>query len=206
MKVKITKNNNLVIEHKLKRNETYKINNKGKFNTISIYKKPQELKGVSSYCSDGKHVLFLDYDDVPLWLVLQDYQRLQSEYNLPRAYLFTTGEKKENGEVFGNYHVICLAKSSPAEVYEMISKTHCDVNFMSMPLRNKYRNWILRTSDKRTKGRPTFLRVIGKDENNHVEVSLAHLMFLSKIYNIPELNYEKRDNSNQIFTQVYEAT
>jgi hypothetical protein len=206
MKVKIDKKNKLVIEHVLKRNETYKINNKGKFNTVSIYKKPQILKGVSSYCSDGKHVIFIDYDEVPLWLVEQDFAHLQETYHLPPSYLFTTGQRKEHNEVFGNYHIICIAKFYPAEVYGILSKTHCDVNFMSMPLRNKYRNWILRTSNKLTKGRPKFLRIIGENKYLEKETSLAHLMFLRKIYNLPSIEFKYLDKSKQIFTQIYEAS
>jgi hypothetical protein len=206
MKVKIDKNNKLVIEHKLKRNETYKINSKGKFITVSIYKKPQILKGVASYCADGKHVVFLDYDNVPLWLVEQDFSIIQEEFNLPPSYLFTTGQKKQNGEVFGNYHIICLAKFKPAEVYNIVSSTHCDINFMSMPQRNKYRNWILRTSDKKNKGRPTFLGLIGKDKYLNTEASLAHLIFLKKLYPLPEVDYKNLDKNKSIFTQVYEAS
>jgi hypothetical protein len=206
MEIKL-KNNKLVITHKLKRNETYKINSKGKFNTISIYKKPQVLKGVASYCFDGQHVIFLDYDNVPLWLVKQDFKRIQEDFNLPPAYLFTTGEKKEGKEIFGSYHIICLAKFTPSKVYEIISKTHCDSNFMSMPLRNKYRNWILRTSDKKTKGRPTYLRVIGENTNLDKEVSFAHFVFLSKIYLLKDkIDYQNFDKGKEIFTQIYEAS
>lgn len=196
----------LKFQKRLSKNETYKFSKSNKFCSLSVYKKPQALKGISSYCGDGKHVIFIDWDNTPKWLVQQDFSRLQKEYKLPPGYLFTTKEKKENGETFGSYHIICLAKFYPAEVYEIICKTHSDVNFMSMPLRNKYRNWILRISDKRRKERPRFLEITGKNINLNKEISLAHLIFLTKIYKLPKINYKNTDKIKSIFLQEYEAS
>lgn len=194
------KEKEIVIKKTLKKGETYRISEGKKFTSISFFKKPQLVKGVASYCEDGKHVLFIDYDDVPLWLVRQDYERLQEEFGIPKGYLFTTKE----GE-FGNFHVICLAKFFPKQIYDMISITHADVNFMSMPLRNKYRNWILRIGVKRRKNRPKFVSFIGKKifKGN---VSNAHLKLLEKLY--PSIKHPswKTDELNKISLQEYQAT
>lgn len=206
MEVKIDKNRNLKITHHLLKNENYKIQT-GKFNSVNIYKKPQLLKGMASYCEDGKHVLFIDFDNIPRWLVEQDYKKLQEEYKLPRAYLFTTKEKKWNGDMVGNYHLVCLKKFYPKEIYKIISKTHADVNFMSMPLRRVYRNWVLRISTKKRRDRPKFIDLIGEQINNNCEISSAHYNFLKKIY--PKINHsawENQDKLNKIFLQEYEAT
>jgi len=202
------KNKILIIKHKLKNSETYKINKGRKYDSISIYKKPTIVQGIASYCADGKHVLFMDYDNCPLWLIKEDYKRLQDKYGLPMAYLFTTKEKKENGEKIGNYHVICLAKFYPKKIYEIISKTHADVNFMSMPLRNKYRNWILRISNKGKRTRPKFVEMIGEDSNYNYQISKSHFNLLKNIYPnaLPKcFKWNNQDNLNKIYFQEYET-
>jgi len=197
----------LKVKHKLKRNEIYKVQ-VGKFSSLRIYKTPQVLKGISSYCEDGKHVLFIDYDNVPKWLIEQDYKRLQEEYSLPQALVFTTKEESDEGVLFGNYHVLSVRKFYPKQIYEILSKTHADVNFMSMPLRSKFRNWTIRISTKRRKGRPKFVGIIGNPENNgNYEVSKPHIEMLKKLYpkiKIPE--YPKKDNLTKCFLQEYEAS
>jgi len=79
----------IIIRKKLGNNETYTIQKKGKFETISFYKKPRLVKGVSSTCSDGKDVLFIDYDNTSIEIVYDDYLLLQEMFNLPQAYLFS---------------------------------------------------------------------------------------------------------------------
>jgi len=200
------KDGTLLIKHKLRRDETYKISKNKRFQTISIFKKPQIVNGISSYCGNGDHVLFIDFDDVPKWLVLEDYKRIQKNYSLPSAYLFTTKEEDEDGELFGNYHIICLKKASQKRIYEIISNTHADINFMSMPLRRKWRNWTLRISTKTKRDRPKFVSLIGEDINNEVETSSAHKEFLSKIYNkIKHPNYTNLDSNKKIYLQKYET-
>lgn len=199
----------LTFKKRLKRNETYKVSKSSKFTSVSIYRKPQLLKGMASYCEDGKHVLFIDFDNVPRWLVEQDYSRLQEEYSLPQAYLFSTKECVWDEEKVGNYHIICLCKFYPSEVYEMLSKTHADVNFMSMPLRRVFRNWVLRISTKKRKDRPKFIGVIGSTfptRSCFRKTSLPHFEFLKKVYNIPYMNNQYFDKCKKIYLQEYEAS
>ena len=195
------KNNVVSFKHKLKKGENYKFTKGKKFNSISFFKKTQILKGMASYCEDGRHVLFIDFDNIPLWLVKQDYQRLQDKFNIPSGYLFST---KQEGD-FGNFHVVCLAKFNPKEIYDMISITHSDVNFMSSPIRNKYKNWILRIGAKSRKQRPKFLSLIGEGINKTI-ISKAHLTLLKKLY--PEIKHPKceTDNLTKIFLQEYQAS
>ena len=198
----------LTFKKKLGKNETYKVSQGKKFFSLHIFKKPQLLKGISSYCSDGKHVIFIDWDNVPKWLVEQDYERIQKEYNLPPGYLFTTKEEVVSDETFGSYHIICLAKFYPKQVYEILTKTHADVNFMSMPVRNKFRNWILRISDKKRKSKPSFVSILNfqKEFSDVFEISSAHLDFLYKLYEFPAIDYVNLNESDKIFLQEYEAS
>jgi len=206
MEIKIDKKRNLRIVHHLLDDETYKINKGRKYNSISIYRKPVTVKGVSSYCGDGKHCLFIDYDNCPLWLIKQDFLRLQRLYGLPQTYLFKTKEKREKGDIIGNYHVISISKHTPKQIYQMLSETHADINFMSMPLRNKYRNWILRVSPKVKRGRPKFVEMLGKSTKSKYKISLAHLNFLKKLYpNVKHPKFKNTDKLDKIYLQEYET-
>lgn len=200
------KNRILILKRKLKKNETYKVSKSDKFYSISIFKKPQIVKGMASYCDSGQHVLFIDFDNVPEWLVKQDYARIQKEYNLPPGYLFATKQEKWQGENVGNFHIICLKKFKPADIYQILTETHADTNYMSMPLRRVYRNWVLRISTKKHKSNPKFLQIIGDDINLDYEVSSAHLKFLKKIYPIPDIKYKNLDKGGKIYLQQYETS
>lgn len=204
MEVKLKKDI-LIIKHKLKSSENYKINKTSSYQTVSIFKKPMLIKGVASYCEDGKHVLFIDYDDTAKWMVLEDYKRIQEAFSLPPGYLFCTKEAIENGDEIGNYHIICLKKLLPKEAYSILCQTHADINFMSMPLRNKYKNWILRISNKDKRNKPKFIELIGKNINLDCEISNSHLDVVNKLYKLPLVNYKKMDTYKRIYIQEYET-
>jgi hypothetical protein len=88
----------------------------------------------------------------------------------------------------------------------MLAVTHADVNYVSMPLRNKYRNWILRISEKKRKSKPKFLSLIGEGTQTSQQISTSHLTMLKKLYpNIIEINYSNEDKLDKIFLQEYEG-
>ena len=191
------KNNILKFEKRLKKGETYKVIKSRKFFTISVFGKPLTVSGIASSCEDGKEVLFIDYDNCEKRVIVKDYQLIQEENKLPPGYLFQT--KK------GNFHVICLKKFYVKEIFNIIAKTHCDVNYVSMPLRNKYRNWVLRISNKGKRNGPRFIEIIGEHKNLNYEVSKPHIDFLNKIHKLPKLNYRNLDSCNKIYLQEYET-
>ncbi|MEK6878072.1 MAG: hypothetical protein AABY22_00610 [Nanoarchaeota archaeon] len=202
------KGKEIIIRHVLKKNEVYRISESRKFQTLTISKKPKKVTGVSSYCEDGKHVLFIDWDTCALWVVLADFKRIQEEYALPPGYLFASKKEEvdENGDVVGNFHLICLKKFYPKEIYEIITKTHADVNYMSMPLRNKYRGWVLRISPKGKRDRPHFSQIVGENINLNERVSEAHFEFLKKIYpDIPNIKFTNFDGLDAIKINFYET-
>lgn len=203
--IRINKDENLSFSYKLKKGETWKINKGKKFFTLSIFKTPLKIKGVASYCEDGKHCLFVDYDNCVRWLIEEDYRQIQRRYNLPPAYLFATKEEKQDGEFVGNYHLICLKKFCVREIYKILSKTHSDVNYVSMPLRNKYKNWILRVSNKNKRAKPKFIKLVGEMKNLNFEISSPHLKLLRMLYSLPNISYYQKDNLKKIFWQEYET-
>jgi len=191
------KGNEIIIRKKLTSKETYKISKSKKRETISFYKKPSKIKGMASSTEDGKDVLFIDYDNTDKKVVLNDYKLLQGLFRLPQGYLF---ESSEN-----SYHVVCLRKFKPSEIYHILSFTHTDSAYMSMPLRNLYKNWVLRIGTKKSKGRPKTRGIIGKPQNVGT-LSKAHYDFLNKIFpNLENPKYNQFDKLKKICLQEYES-
>jgi len=191
------KNNTLKISYKLKSSETYKIQKSKKVYAISIFKKPMILKGMSSATEDNHDVLFIDYDTQDLGVIKRDYSVIQRRFKLPQAYLFKTNR---------GYHVVCLKKFLPHTIYTILSYTHCDSAYNSMPLRNRYRGWVLRISQKQKK-KPIFDSLIGKDFRVDTgKISKPHKEFLSKLYpGIKHPKYKNLDKCKNIFLQEYEG-
>jgi hypothetical protein len=197
----------LTFKKKLKGGETYRIDKRRKYASLSIIKAPLLVTGVSSRTKDNKDILFMDYDNVDLSLVQSDYVLIQDMFNLPPAYLLTTKLIKKNGEDYGNFHVICLVKKNPVELYEIMKHTHMDANYLDSPIRNRQRCLILRISKKGKKAPPTYLGLIGKEKNLDQEISTAHKRFLSGLHpKIKHPNYLKEDGLQKIFLQDYETT
>lgn len=192
------KKDEIFIKYKLKKNETYRIQEGSKFKSVTFLKKPQLVRGISNECEDNKAVLFIDYDNVDKRIVLEDYKYIQRLFSLPQGYLFQT--KK------GNYHVICLKKFLHSEIYEILLNTRCDQNYKDMALRNPFRSYVLRLSDKKGSKKPKFLGIIGRDENNEFEVSNAHYTLLRKVYNVKPINFEKKDKGGSIKFHTYETS
>ena len=195
----------IILVHTLEKDETYKVNHRKNIFSLSIFKKPTVATGVTSMCEDGKHILFLDYDDVCEWIVLQDLEMLQRTCQLSPFYLFTTKQEIIKKQRVGNYHAICLTKMSPSDVIGYQRMTHSDRAYMTMPLRNIFRSWVLRLSGKGKRKRPKLVSVIG-EENLDQEISSAHLTLLKKFYpKLPKIDYSNKDKSKKIYKNIYET-
>lgn len=198
MEIKIDKNRNLLIKHKLKKNETYRVSESSKFKSVNIFKKPQLVGGFSNQTEDTWGILTIDYDNVNLNVVLEDWKLIQKRFRLPPAYLFKTKE--------GNYHVICLRRFLNATIHSILQYTRCDENYLSMPLRNPNRSYVLRLSDKKGSKRPTFEGEIGEYKNLLYKISTAHKRLLSKLY--PKIKHPKyivEDGLKIVKLQRYET-
>jgi len=205
MEVRIDKNNNLKISHHLKKKEMYKISHGKYFKTISIYKTPQICMGYSSKTEDNFHIILADYDHIFKEVVIDEIKIIQETFCLPPAYLLTTGEKRENGEIVGNYHVVFLSKHTPREVFNILGNLSVDENFRDSPLRKASRSWVLRLSKKKGSGKVRFLEIIGGGNLNR-NISTAHKKLLSKFF--PEIKHPKyimEDNLKKIRLQEYET-
>lgn len=198
------KGKKITIKHTLKRGETYKISQSDSFQTISIFKKPIWVTGVSNATEDGKYCIFIDYDNTSKEIVIEDTERLIREHNLPPFYLFSTKEEKG----IGNYHLINLAKISYGGIKQILNECRCDDKYKSMNLRNPFKSWVLRISQKGKRGNPKFLELVGLHlgkYNYDVRISQAHLEFLNKIYKLPKIAYTNLDGGKKVKIHTYET-
>jgi hypothetical protein len=198
MEIKINKNREIIARHKLKKSELYSFKNTGKFQTLSVYTKPQIVSGISNVTEDNKGILFADYDCVDESVVLEDYRLIQRKFKLPQAYLFKT---KSN-----NFHFICLKKFAHSKVFEILTNIRCDSNYVTMPLRNPLRSYILRISGKKGSDKPNFIKLIGSPNNLNYKISSAHKELLTKLYsNIKHPDYKNIDKLKIVRLQEYET-
>lgn len=197
------KGKEIIIKHSLKRNETYKIQKKDKYEVVYIFKKPQICKGFSSKTQDGYHILLMDYDEVDYSVVQEDVKLIQEEFGLPPAYIFYTKEE----ENIGNYHAIFLSKHTPEEILKYLSYCSVDNNFIDSPLRSKYRSWVLRIGAKKDRNKPKFKEILDIDRTlSDYEVSTAHKELLTKLYpKIKHPTYPLEDNLKKVKMQEYET-
>ncbi len=208
MEIKKVKNK-LVITHRFLPGETYKVSEGAKFKCVYVFKRPQIVQGITSYCKDGMHVLYIDFDDVPLWLVKEDFKRISEKYNLPDSYLIKTHEEEQDGEFFGNYHIVSLRKFYANQITQIISETNADANFMTMPLKKKWRSWVLRIGPKRNKSKPRFAEILKSNSNSKegIIISTPHRKFFEAAYcKIDYPDNVKNDSLTKCFFQDYEAT
>lgn len=165
------------------------------FRIICRLRKKEKVKGISSMCDDMKHILFLDYDNMQKDLVLKELLDMQDRFKLTPFYLFTTKE--------GNYHAICLTKLMPSEVIRIQQETHCDSNYITMPIRNKYRSWVIRVSEKAGRKPPEYIGLVGELINLENEISSAHLNWLDIWKQVDKVDYTKPDGLKRLGGQEY---
>ena len=144
--------------------------------------------GVLSKCQDGMHIIMVDFDHLKDRLELaQVVQKMQHDKR--HGDYFLVGGKKP-----GHYHIYCPTKVTRKEYVAALrtfEKIGADKN-LKIPLFK----W---------KRKATVLRFAGKDElnlehtfpsshHNERQMSFAHLLYLQRVFHIPQLRYRNHDN------------
>lgn len=203
IKVDKKRYNNLIQEIKKLGHKFEHISNYNYLN-YSLLANFQELPymKVKGWCSrvvdkNGKtsEVFFCDYDNILYRIVEDELRYLMEEYDMPPFYVFKTFEDKDdNGEVYGNYIVVCLKKQSFRQVVQIQKELHCDQAYKQIPLIYRFKTWVLRLGNKGNKKPPEFKEVIGdlKKEYNQ-EISGAHLKAIEGLYKVPKIKYKNVD-------------
>ena len=187
--------------------------------TLSKTFKPKiECFGVTNRCSDGKFVLFLDYDKTYKDIVINDLNVLLKRFpnTFSNFYIATTEPetKQKNGKTKGSYHVVNFAKIFKYQVNEAIKYCNVDPFFATIPDKTAHKCHVLRTSEKFwkidnkiIKEKPTFLEKHPKKAiNPRIELSNPHYKFFQRHWEIQEPFYKqpmKFDNLKSIEIHKY---
>ena len=163
--------------------------------------KTNAVKGVTSTCKDGKHVVLWDLDRINLKKdnLIQKMREIQNRYKLSNIYLFKSSPK--------HYHAYCLKKFDFVDMFEIIRMTPTtDPNFLIWTARRGEAT--LRATPKSDKHKLNFLTSI--DGKGKGEGSSAHKIFLSNFIRDSEkyFNHEplKWDTNYDIKAVEYDTS
>lgn len=167
--------------------------------------------GMANLTSDGKFVLFLDYDNTSLYRVRQEALKLQREFDLGTLAILTTGVSfTDTGLEYGNYHVVGITKfNSLEECKGAVSLTSCDDNFKRIDQYFHNRYWVLRIFPKyldnweKLREKPIMREILPSKSNR--EISSAHYIFMNIYYGFPKQTGQK-DGSSWLRVVEYQTT
>ena len=143
--------------------------------------------GIRNSCEGSPHrILFLDYDEISLELLIPELKWLQKNYKLSDIYLFESSQKE------GSYHAISLDKLKPRTWAEILPNTNTDQNYQLAPIHLDNRNWVLRCIKKSESEMPRLIKII-KSKYQQRTKSQAHALFLKHHYKI-DINLKKLKN------------
>lgn len=146
----------------------------------------KDVYGYTNRCDDGKFIVFLDYDEIPLEWIKVELSYLQKDFNLGDFYLF-------EGTV-GNFHAISFTKVNRNELYEILSNSSMDENYWKVPYTIGKRLLTLRFSDKKGK-KPYFIGKISR-VSDRLE-SYEHKKLINKLFNcIDDVSLKSNNDYN----------
>lgn len=154
-----------------------------------FHKRYYWTQGIRSECSDGKHVVFCDFDDMYLSEVIACLRIVQNMIKCGTFYIF---ESSKN-----SYHAVCLDKRKFEDLL-MLQYKLGNVGYMLNAMRRKY--WTLRCAPKWNKPAPKYLMsLVGEDSNDR---SNAHAIWLKINYGI---DCRGTDGSQEVIIDKYGA-
>lgn len=103
----------------------------------------QFVVGVNSngWADDFHHIVMLDYDDLPIEMVLEDALSIQRKYKLPDMLVMESSHKK--------YHVLCFTDLEIDELYKIMMDSKCCEKFRRCFMFNHFAT--LRITPKKNK-------------------------------------------------------
>lgn len=132
-----------------------------------------EVAGITNRCADGSYVLFLDYDDLPFDLLIDELMALRATFCLGDLHILKTGR---------GFHVVCTQKFTFRQLLLMMRSTSTDEAFIDVPLRAVHRMWTLRLTEKGGKLPEALMTLKGIRGSSE---SRPHNEILRKVYNFP---------------------
>lgn len=157
---------------------------------IDFFKeKSNPAYGITNRCKDGKYILFLDYDNIPLDWIIDELKYIQIYYKLSSIYIFSTDH---------GFHAICFDKLPLYKVVDIMRSTSIDPNYANIPLKFGRKLWTLRLSKKEDP-----IKIVAVIESNsRREKSYAHSLFIAKWHKI-HIPLDIHDNQKEFIGAWY---
>ncbi len=169
--------------------------------------------GVTNKTKDGQFVLFADYDNVLLDVLIRELDDLIKAF--PNTFTnFVILESSESQltkhGVLGSYHVVNFAKMPYQLMREKLARLSVDDDFYKLPAKTSYRTNTLRISpkfawgsEKVLKDAPRFICYYPVEKKlepkNPASVSTAHLSTYQSLLRVPafKFNWNKKEDGFQ---------
>lgn len=157
--------------------------------------RPVDCLGSYSLCQDGRHIIYLDYDNAHLDMVYHDLQSLQKNFWLSTFYIFRSSDN--------SYHAICLDKIRIRKYEEILKWSNCDANFKRGYKYNQFHSFVLRQS---VKSGIDIVYVACVINQNHLRTkSKAHAVMLNKLFNTKIKIDKDFDDYNKVNMCIYKT-
>ena len=155
--------------------------------------------GLRNKTKDGKHCVFLDYDNMLFEEhLVPELKYLQKTHRLSDFYVFKSSQK------LGNYHVICLDKLNAREWMSVIEETNVDQNYKKVPISLDNKSWVLRFLPKAESKKPKLIMIM-RSRFQKRSKSNAHALFLKYNYDVNIENIKNLDQFTDVTMTVYET-
>ena len=103
--------------------------------------KQHNIYGYTNRCDDGKFILFLDYDDLPIEWIKKEIEALQETYeDIGDVHLLSSSEC--------GTHVVCFTKFTMTRLLIILHNSSVDMGFIKIPFVLGKRLLTLRLSAK----------------------------------------------------------
>jgi hypothetical protein len=134
--------------------------------------------GLRNNTSDGKRLIFLDYDNTLYHeMLVPEARYLQEKYHLSDFYILKSSQKANS------YHAICLDKLDARTWMKVLSEASCDPNYKTAPLLFDCKAWVLRVSPKGSSDAPKLITILKSPYQDRPK-SNAHAVFLKFHYGV----------------------
>jgi hypothetical protein len=147
---------------------------------------------------DGRHVLFIDYDNYLLSEVVKECRVLIRIFELSNFYIFETS--------LNHYFAICLKMNSYFDTVTILNTTHGDRKFIRKHRKDgfTYKCDLFRYTNKGKIPKPKYLRTV-YSRFRKGEHSYAHMLFLARVFGVPPCYRYKYDLNKKLNIQTYKT-
>jgi hypothetical protein len=175
----------------------YKSDTGVSFKMLLLKTPTARTNGVTSYCTDGKHILMFDFDGLTLKEVIIEMYLLRNAHKLSQIYILKNDRKNSFG-------VFCLDKFKLYEAIEIISSTSADKSYKRAPLLYGLKRWVYRFDKKGERAAPKLCWVIEGHQEAQRERSNAHRLLFNLIFkgNIKTNAFFDKYNSIDLYSYL----